>query len=197
MYDYRKMTPQEQRETVEQRQTQNRPWHRLPHRVDESQTYILTSTCWEHAPILDSPERRAQLSAQLHEVMREHEAVLFAWCILPNHYHLLVQCDVALVMKSLGRLHGATSRAWNLEDDRVGRSVWYGCCDRSMRSEAHFYASMNYIHANPVKHRYAKRAELWDASSFDHYLELWGRQALREMWFAYPVLDYGKGWDWT
>lgn len=64
-----------------------------------------------------------------------------------------------------------------------------------MRSERHFYASLNYIHHNPVKHGYVERWQDWPFSSADWYLAMKGRDWLVDVWRNYPVRDYGAKWD--
>ncbi len=61
----------------------------------------------------------------------------------------------------LGRMHGRTSRQWNLEDDSVGRKVWFNCIERFIRNERHYWATINYIHHNPVKHGFVEKWDLW------------------------------------
>ncbi|MBS1792194.1 MAG: hypothetical protein JST85_31095 [Acidobacteria bacterium] len=65
-----------------------------------------------------------------------------------------------------------------------------------MKSERHFWASLNYIHYNPVNHEYAERWQEWPFSSAHQFLEDVGRDRVVEIWHSYPVLDYGKDWDW-
>jgi REP element-mobilizing transposase RayT len=44
-------------------------------------------------------------------VLAAHASQTFAWCVLPNHDHALVQtADIKLLIYQLGRLHGRTSR---------------------------------------------------------------------------------------
>ncbi len=54
---------------------------------------------------------------------------------------------------------------------------------------------LNYIHYNPVKHRWARSPCNWMESSIHWYLEHFGRQWLRYVWASYPARDYGRGWD--
>jgi putative transposase len=92
-------------------------------------------------------------------------------------------------------VHGPAARHWNLEDDTLGRKVWYRFADRAIRSERHYYTTLNYIHYNPVKHGWAKSPYDWGESSVHWYLEHYGRECLRDLWTRYPVRDYGRGWD--
>ena len=64
-----------------------------------------------------------------------------------------------------------------------------------MRSEAHFFATLNYIHNNPVKHGYVKQWQDWQFSSVHWYLQENGHDWLLSQWRAFPILEYGRGWD--
>ena len=54
---------------------------------------------------------------------------------------------------------------------------------------------MNYVHNNPVHHRYVKHWNEWPYSSAARFLREVGREKAAEIWRSYPVRDYGKGWD--
>ena len=70
-----------------------------------------------------------------------------------------------------------------------------GAAERYMRNDAHFWATMNYVHNNPVHHGYVERWQDWPFSSAQEYLAEMGREFAEKTWREYPVLDYGKGWD--
>ena len=119
-----------------------------------------------------------------------------AWVVLPTHYGVLVRIgEMKQFARAQGQLHGKTSFEMNREDGEVGRTVWYRCQDRCMRSEAHYFTTLNYIHNNPVKHGYVTKWGDWPYSSFHWYLEHKGREWLTELWREYPVLNYGDTWD--
>lgn len=119
-----------------------------------------------------------------------------AWVFLANHYHLLADVPVFAKLSLLfNRLHGVTSHQWNLEDNQVGRKVWYKFNDHMIRSEGHYLTTLNYMHHNPVRHGYTKRMDEWEWSSFRWYLEKMGRDWLVEIWKKYPLKNYGEKWD--
>jgi putative transposase len=130
------------------------------------------------------------------ECLNERTDAIHAWCVLPNHYHcLLSTADVFGLLSALGRLHGRTAHLWNGEENRRGRQVWCKGVERGMRSDRHHWATVNYIHHNPVRHGYATRWQDWPYSSAADYLATVGVGEARRIWTDYPVLDYGKGWD--
>jgi len=159
---------------------------------------MFTAANYEHAHIMNFAERRTEFQKRLLLAFQEIEALIVAWVILANHYHILA-CVNSLedVSAALKQLHGSTSFEWNLADGLQGkRKIWYKFSDRMIRGDAHYYRAMNYIHYNPVKHGYADNAYEWQWSSLSLYYEDQGRDWLREKWKTYPpATEYGKEWD--
>jgi putative transposase len=142
------------------------------------------------------PERMSECEAEVLRICDNLGSRIYAWCILPNHYHLLLRTDrIKELRSSIGHFHGRSSFEWNRADNRRGRKVWFNCFEKPMKSERHFWASLNYVHHNPVHHGYVKRWSDWPWSSARRYLEKIGQEEARRIWLKYPILDYGKKWD--
>jgi putative transposase len=196
MYEYRKLTPEEQQELVRRRLARSYPPHEPPHPIQDREYYLLTAACYEHAHHIHSTERRQEVLNRLFETMTAVNVEIRAWVVLPDHYHLLAFVpDFKTLGRSFKNVHGPTAVSWNNEEGANGRKIWYRFTDRAIRSPAHYYASLNYIHYNPVKHNCAASPYDWSESSVHWYLEHHGRDWLRDLWRTYPVRDYGKGWD--
>ena len=192
------MSDEERACTVQERKARRVPWHAPPRfEYEGEQIFIITAACYEHKPIIgSSAERMAECEDELLRLCHEQGAQTFAWCILPNHYHLLATTpDLNGLMGVLGKYHGSSSFRWNGEDGTRGRKVWYRALERSMRSERHYYASLNYVNHNAVKHGYVSRWQDWPYSSANQYLANVGTETALKIWREYPVLDYGKDWD--
>jgi putative transposase len=99
------------------------------------------------------------------------------------------------LLHDVGLLHGRTAFDWNGEDDARGRKVWFNCAETGMKSDRHFWATLNYVHHNPVHHGYVQRWQDWPFSSGAAFLTEMGRDRAAEIWKAYPVGEYGKDWD--
>lgn len=197
MYDWRRMTDAERREVLACRKAAGHPWHRPPDQDWGERAYHVTAACFEHAPIMGaSPARMADFADRLLDALEGACQHLHAWCVLPNHYHVLAEARTLRDMTAaLGRLHGRTSFEWNGEDRARGRKVWYSCENRAIRSERHFWATTNYVHYNPVHHGYVTRWDDWPFSSAQAFLDEVGREEAARIWRDHPLLDYGKGWD--
>ena len=151
MYFWRKLSEKDRELVLAERKARKLPFHSPPHIEFEGRTrYLITATCFEHKHIIGhSLERMAECEAGVLEVCQKLNAEVFAWCILPNHYHFLAQTnDLDALTKSLGKFHGSSSFEWNGAENTRGRQVWCKCFSRSIRSERHFWATVNYVHQN-------------------------------------------------
>jgi putative transposase len=190
--------PEQRKELLAWRKQRGDPWHSPPHRPNFGHLrFHIVAVCYEHHHYLGQrPERMDAFARDLLTVFAAHARQTFAWCVLPNHYHALVEApDILGLLGELGRLHGRTSHAWNGEEDSRGRKVFFRAVERAMRSERHFWATLNYVHHNPVHHGYVERWTDWPWSSAEKYLAQTGPVEAKRVWQDYPLRDYGKGWD--
>ena len=196
-YLWRRMTAEQREQVLALRKAQNRPWHSPPH-TKGSGRFLLSGTCYEHKPIVGrDTERMAHFENELLDLFDniKHLSV-HAWILLPNHYHVLVDCtDVAIPLKELGKLHGRTSRYSNKEEGTPGRKVWFCAFERPIKSDRHYHAMLNYVHNNAVSHGYAEYWQEWPFSSANSYLEEVGRDAAMQHWLAYDISGMGGTWD--
>jgi type I restriction enzyme R subunit/putative DNA methylase len=99
---------------------------------------------------------------------------LLAWCVMPNHVHVLIEPYMALgrIVQSWKSFTGRWGMRHN-EELGLGlpgqrfwmREYW----DRYVRDDAHLVAVRCYIEANPVKAGLCQRPEDWPwSSATDH-----------------------------
>ncbi len=95
---------------------------------------------------------------------------LFAWCIMPNHVHVLIEPHISL-SKIIQSWKSFTGR-WALKHNAElglgvpGKSFWMReYWDRFIRNEKHFNNVIEYIHNNPVKANLVTKKEDWKWSS--------------------------------
>src|SRR5437588_2859561 len=69
------------------------------------------------------------------------------------------------------------------------------CLDRGIKSHRHFWASVNYVHHNPVHHGYVDKWTEWPWSSAGAFVLRVGRETASKIWREYPILELGKTWD--
>ena len=100
---------------------------------------------------------------------------LLAWCIMPNHVHVLIEpmAELGKIVQSwksyTGRWALARSAELGLGVPGCGaprKSFWMReYWDRYIRDRKHFHAVVEYIHNNPVKAQLCKKATEWPWSS--------------------------------
>ncbi len=95
---------------------------------------------------------------------------LHAWCIMPNHVHVLIEPRIPL--PRIVRAWKAYSGRWALANNDTlslgiaGATFWMpDYWDRFIRSDAHLQAVVAYIENNPVAAGLCARAEQWQWSS--------------------------------
>jgi putative transposase len=184
MYDYRKMTVGERERLVEDRRRKHLPWHSPPHReIAGNISYLVTAACYEHFPIVGhTPGRMSECEEGVLEACREIGANIYAWCVLPNHYHVLVRTmQIKALLNRLGQFHGRSSFNWNGEEQQRGRHCWCNAFERYIRSDRHFFASLNYVHHNPVHHGYVEKWLDWPWSSAAEFIAQIGRTAAAKL----------------
>lgn len=85
---------------------------------------MISSAVYEHKHIIGvAPKRMTEFEDALLETCNQFSSNVYAWCVLPNHYHVLLQTEQLKTLRAaIGKLHGRTSFTWNGEDKSRGLS---------------------------------------------------------------------------
>jgi REP element-mobilizing transposase RayT len=77
---------------------------------------------------------------------------LIAWCIMPNHVHVLIRQGVGHSLGEIVRAwKGGSARQINQVCQRSGPLWARDYFDRAIYDDDHFWNAVRYIHQNPVK----------------------------------------------
>lgn len=114
-----------------------------------------------------------KVAAVMQETLLHHEGaryVLHAWCIMPNHVHVLIQpmVKLATIVQSWKSFTGRWVRGHNAELELsvpTGRFWMREYWDRYIRNDQHFQNVVSYIHENPVKAGFCRQPKDWKWSS--------------------------------
>jgi len=132
-----------------------RPWHHRPaHVFEPNTTYIVTASTQRRRHYFRVQERLRLLNDTLFEVAAAYDWVLEAWAIFPNQYHFIARSrgSAETLRRFIQRLHSRTARDVNRLHGVRGRRVWFQYWDTCLTYERSYYARLNYVHNNPVKH---------------------------------------------
>ena len=195
-YHWRKCSPQQRAELLSHRIETQRVWH-APTHFRRDRWFHITAACYNHCPHIGrTKERLRAFSCELLRVFREPWARWQGWCVLPNHYHVLAEIwACAAIRQEIGKLHGRNSHGWNVEENKQGRKVFHRFLMKEIRSPAHWWSTLNYIHHNPVRHGYVDTWREWPFSSAEDFLQSVPRNTAKAIWTRYPITRMGENWD--
>lgn len=100
----------------------------------------------------------------LHDALIRHPIELLAWCVMPNHWHLLLRPGTAEALPRFVRwLTLARSRRWQALHARPGQGTLYQGRYRSAPIEAddHLLTVVRYIERKPLRAGLVESAAAW------------------------------------
>ncbi len=133
----------------------NVQWHHGPVQFFQPGcSYMITGGTLGKAPLFCDAARLQLLEDLLLQIVLDCGWSLAAWAVFINHYHLIAQSmtDSATLSSLLNRLHSQTARELNRMDHTPRRQVWFQFWDDELTFERSYYARLNYVHNNAVKH---------------------------------------------
>ncbi len=89
-----------------------------------------------------------------------------SYCLLGNHYHLLIETPEENLTKGMHSLNGRYSQAFNRRHDRAGHVLEGRYKAILVEKEAHLLELHRYIVLNPVRARLVTRPEDWTWSNY-------------------------------
>jgi len=118
---------------------------------------------------------RARFLEQLDYALEQHEIRLYAYCLMPNHYHLFVETPLGNVHRFMQGVNTAYAMYFRYKHKRPGH-CWQGRYGAKLvRGDKYILGVTRYIHLNPVK------GEAWEGRAREDVLK-----TLREYeWSSY------------
>ena len=101
----------------------------------------------------------------LERVKRDSPFVLYAYCLMDNHVHLLVGERNAPLSRVVQRIGVSYAYRFNQKHDRSGHLFQDRFKSQPVEDDAYFVTVLRYIHANPVKAGLCRSAEQYRWSS--------------------------------
>jgi REP-associated tyrosine transposase len=132
--------------------------------------YHVTSRGNEQKDIFKSRRDREQFLSYLQSSTERYGAVIHAYCLMSNHYHLLLETPEGNLSQIMRHINGAYTTYFNVKRKRAGH-LFQGRF-KAILVEADEYAAelSRYIHLNPVKVGIAAKPEEYEWSSYRYYI---------------------------
>ena len=137
--------------------------------------YHITSRGNERRAIFRSKGDYERLLSYFESATERYGARIHCFCLMPNHYHLLLETPRANLRRILHHLNTSYTNYFNVKMERVGH-LFQGRY-RAILFEKDTYALelSRYIHLNPVRAHLVKDPSLYPWSSYLAYVEGEGR----------------------
>jgi len=123
--------------------------------------YFVTSCTWNRRPIFLEPSNARGVSAQLPPFFEAYAFEVIAYCLMPDHVHLLLEgiSPAADFREAMRQWKQQTAQAWKA---RTGQRLWQaGYYDRVLRKHDDTRAIVAYLLNNPVRAGLARTAMDW------------------------------------
>ena len=108
----------------------------------------------------DATDYLAFLSLLL-RVVRRFEWDVLAMCLMPNHYHLVLESTQERLSSGCHRLNGVYAQAFNARHDRRGHLFGDRFWSSVLATDAHLNAACRYVPWNPVRAGLCTRPSEW------------------------------------
>lgn len=113
----------------------------------------------------DAIDRRAFLD-MFSSVIVQFNWVCYAYCLMNNHYHLLVRTPDSNLSKGMRHLNGVFTQAYNRRHNKTGHLFQGRFKSILVEEDAYLLALSRYIVLNPVKAGMVRQAGRWKWSSY-------------------------------
>ncbi len=120
----------------------------------------------DECEITKSPKSRIRISSLKPENFKLH-----AFCLMPNHLHLLIeQCGDESISKLISRVFTSFSKYINLKYKRVGHVFQDQFKSVQIETNPQLMLISSYIHMNPVKDSLVNKPEEYKWSSHNDFI---------------------------
>jgi len=114
---------------------------------------------------LDDEDRRSFLRL-LGRTARRHDWRIHSYCLMTNHYHLVLQLGSSGLSRGMCQLNGGYALTFNTRHGRsnhvFGRRFW----DERLGSDSHYLEACRYVVLNPIRAGLEQTLGTWPWSSY-------------------------------
>jgi REP element-mobilizing transposase RayT len=132
--------------------------------------YHVTSRGNEQRDVFKSNRDREKFLSYLESSTVRYGAVIHAYCLMSNHYHLLLKTPQGNLSQIMRHINGAYTTYFNIKRKRAGH-LFQGRY-KAILVEADTYAQelSRYLHLNPVRAAMVAQPEEHPWSSYRYYI---------------------------
>jgi REP element-mobilizing transposase RayT len=132
----------------------------------EGALYHVTSRGDRREPIFEDNEDRETWLGVLGEALDRFQASVYAYCLMGNHYHVVLQTHRPNLSRLMRHVNGVYTQRYNRRHGKVGHLFQGRFKAVLIDEESYFLEVCRYVDLNPVRARMVKRPRDWAWSSY-------------------------------
>ena len=101
--------------------------------------------------LFEDDEDRRFLLGKLAQYKDKHDAIILAWCLMENHVHILLKCELADLTNLMRSLGTSFARYYNGRHGHVGPVFQDRFKSYPVEDDAYLMTLVRYIHMNPQR----------------------------------------------
>ncbi|HEX2768023.1 MAG TPA: transposase [Geobacteraceae bacterium] len=131
--------------------------------------YHVTSRGNEQKDVFKSLRDRGKFLEYLESATTRYGAIIHAYCLMSNHYHLLLQTPGGNLSQIIRHINGAYTTYFNVKRKRAGHLFQGRFKAILVEADEYLVELSRYIHLNPVRVGIVERPEQYQWSSYPSY----------------------------
>jgi putative transposase len=128
--------------------------------------YHVTTRGVRRRPVYEDPIDYGRFEKLLGELVSKRQWAVHAYCLMPNHFHLLFGTPRADISDGMCWLNGVYARWFNSRRDYTGHLFEARFHSELVRTNAHLLNLACYIPLNPVRANLCRTPAEWPWSSY-------------------------------
>jgi REP element-mobilizing transposase RayT len=128
--------------------------------------YHVTARGDRREDIFEDDADRQMFLSTLEQVVTQFNWLCYAWCLMDNHYHLMIQTPDGNLSKGMRQLNGVYTQTSNRRHKRVGHLFQGRFKAILVDSDTYLLELTRYVVLNPVRAGMVKKPEDWSWSSY-------------------------------
>lgn len=140
--------------------------------------YHIVSRGLDKENIFSEKREKTRFLNLLQENLKEHDVEIYAYCVMSNHFHLLVKAEKETMPIFMAKVLGRYAKYYNYKHKRTGYVFENRYKTQCIEDGGYFWSCLRYIHMNPVKAKICSNVMQYEHSSMREYV---GQKKNREI----------------
>lgn len=144
---------------------------RRPRKTSESGLYHVMLRGINKQTIFESNDDKYQLLYTLKRLVDTKKFILYGYCLMDNHVHLLIQELEDDISTAIKRISSSYVLWYNKKYERCGHLFQERFKSECVETDSYFLIALRYIHQNPIEARICKEILDYRWTSYKEYIK--------------------------